>query len=355
MRKLWPVVLVLFFLGACAPATLSKSQLPPEVEMGYGHYPVLPIKHMMTAGEVQRFGLEVGKLEKDTLVFNHYRALGPDGGWKAEILKAGTWVAKDKSGRVWYKLDCANRLYQPVRVCPVCPAGWNPFGSGGPRWPWWLPWLAALPLLGLLAWLLGGRKREEESSLPGNGDGGGHGPGGPREDPHLGIDPAVRPPAPVDPNADRRAALERDVAVATTAAEAYEVEAARLRGQFDPAGDPDKEIALLGRIVVEEEAGKAARESATAKQAELDALGVATPPSPPVQPAPAPAPAPQPAPAPDPPTDDKATLLASLRRAEKEAGVRHRAIRVAIDALEKGAMTPAEARAWLQKLGVTLA
>lgn len=342
------VLTVVFFLGACAPTTAPTTQRPPEGEMKYDLYPLISQKHVMTEAEVQKLGLRVGKLEKPTFVFNHYRALGPKGGWKDEVLPAGTGVAQDDSGRAWYKLDCANRLFEPVSVCPICPIGSSPFGGGG-RLPWLLPLLLLLPLLGLLGWLLGrwvGQRqrppKRREPPPPGNGNGGNG-----RGDPVLGPLDRGQPPAapPVDPYAARRAALEREIVEHTAKADQHKAEAARLSQEGRAATDDAEAERKLREAYVVRQAAVAARESAAAKQAELDALGL--PPAPPT-------PVPQPAPTPAPP-NDKVKLLVSLRTAEKKAGIRHRALRVVADALEADAISPAEARQWLGKLGITLA
>ena len=47
-------------------------------------------------------------------------------------------------------------------------------------------------------------------------------------------------------------------------------------------------------------------------------------------------------------------MLAALRAAEQKAGIHPRALRVAIDALEQGVMTPEEVRGWLGKFSITL-
>lgn len=351
------ILLSLLFVGACAKAPVSTLPAVPSVDvLQLDRYPLIPVKRPMLADEVQRLGLQPARLEKDTFVFNHYRGFcggkEPCGKW--EWLKAGTWVAVDKDGRPWYRLDCSNRLYVvsvggAVGVGP--PLAGDNGNDRGPSglWPWGgLGLLGLLGLVGLLG-LLGRRRQEEAPPRPPTGNGG----NGHRPDPDLPGPAAFRPPQPapapappaVDQAAARRVALEREVAEQTAAAERHKAEAARLRGQFNPVGDPDVGIAVLGRVAAEDAAAKAAREAAAARQAELNTLG----------PPPAPVPtAPQPAPTSAPPSDDKAGLLATLRAKEKEAGIRRRALRVAIDSLEGELMTPDEVRGWLQKLGITL-
>lgn len=271
MRRVWffigLLLSVVFFLGACAPSTAP--QLPPDSEMKHDSYPILPKKHAMTVDEVQKFGLQVGKLKKDTLVFNHYRVLGSKGGWKDEVLPAGTGVAQDAEGRAWYKLDCANRLYVPV---PHGPAWW-PFGSAGPRWPWWLPWfLLLLPFFGLLGWLLARRQgggQRPPPPPPENRGGNDHG-----GDPDLPGPAALRPSVP-----SRPASAPALDPVATAKATAAGV----LGTTPDPKSDGVK--TLVARV------GKIETDLADVK-AELTKLGEAPVTLPAVAPVPPPAPAP---------------------------------------------------------------
>lgn len=374
----WLVAILLFplLLGVLSGPSQSQQSTPSPswAEFNLERYPIVPVKREMTDAELAKLGLTRVKLEQPLFVFNHYRALCPKGQvcGKWEWLEAGVEVAQDADGRAWYRVNCANRLYVPVGASPA----WFPFGGPGGRWPWWLPWLLLLPLLGLLGYLVGRlRERgrwEPPRPRPENGNGG-NGNGGPdlpgpasfrRADTNGGTTTQPQPPAPTVDRAAaaRRAALEREVSELRSKAEAHEAKTKELREGFNPAGDPDAGIALLGQIAAEDKAAKAAREAAAAKALELVRLGAAAA-MPPAPSKPTPTPAPQPAPtstpAPPqpsaPPPDNKATMLASLRTAEKKAGIRHRALRVAIDALEQGTMTPDEVQGWLQKLGITLA
>lgn len=285
------LLLAALLLGACAPsaAPTQPSPSPSYDEFALDRYPLIAEKRPMTDADRIRFNLHRATLGVRTYFFNHYRGLCPKGQvcGKWEWLEAGTEILQDADGRAWYKADCANRLFEPVPAqCPVCKfIGWTPFGGPGSNWPWWLPWFLLLPLLGLLVWLYRRRGEEREwREPPPNGKGNGNGrpdlpgpaafrQGG--EATKAATKAAPTPTPAVDPVAARRAELEREVAVANSKAEAHEAKVTELRGQLDPAGDPDAGITILGQIKAESEKAKTAREAAVAKKTELDALGPA--------------------------------------------------------------------------------
>lgn len=170
LNRLVILTLTVFALFFTLTACVSKPQTqqpptPPEPEqtrlvvpngwLQIETYPILTNKLVMDDETIKSLGLQRAKLATQTLVFNHYRELGRDrkGGWRHEILPAGTEVAVDRDGRAWYKLDCSNRLYAPVereRTVTQPPA--KP-GSGNGDWsPWWL--LLPAGLLVVLLWLL---------------------------------------------------------------------------------------------------------------------------------------------------------------------------------------------------------
>lgn len=181
MKRFMLAVLTLAMLSVALVACGSKPQaqvqpapevtklVVPEKWLQIERYPVIARKHVMTDAELEQLGLRRDTLKMPTLFFNHYRELGRNkkGGWRHEILPAGTMVAVDKNGRSWYKIDCSNRLYAPVErersTAPQAGSDKGKSDGSGKSNDGWSPWWLLLPLTavgGMMWWLWWGSKDE---------------------------------------------------------------------------------------------------------------------------------------------------------------------------------------------------
>lgn len=84
----------------------------------------------LSVKEQDRLGLAPGRLERPTVVQNHFRNIRPAdrGRFVLETLPAGTPVLVDKKGNIRYKADCGNRV---VEIEPPPSNG----GLGGVHYP----------------------------------------------------------------------------------------------------------------------------------------------------------------------------------------------------------------------------
>lgn len=76
-------------------------------------YPIFEAEKPLTVTQIADMHLQPLRLEKPTVVQNHFRRLqGKEGRFVIETLSIGTIVLIDENGNIRYKADCGNRLIE---------------------------------------------------------------------------------------------------------------------------------------------------------------------------------------------------------------------------------------------------
>lgn len=113
-------VLVLAVLETASAQPIIKGSFAEPVGAELDKFPIKTGR--LSAKEQAELGLSVKKLDKPTVVQNHFRNIRPtdNGRFVLENLPVGTPVLVDKVGKLRYKADCGNRIVE-VASCSQCP------------------------------------------------------------------------------------------------------------------------------------------------------------------------------------------------------------------------------------------
>ncbi|KND47660.1 MAG: hypothetical protein AB201_01860 [Parcubacteria bacterium C7867-006] len=105
------LVLLVFLSATNAFAQKGEYAVPKDAQLE--QYPVLEANKPLTVVQIADMHLHPIRLDKPTVVQNHFRGLhGKEGRFVVETLPKGTLVLVDENNNLRYKEDCGNRLVE---------------------------------------------------------------------------------------------------------------------------------------------------------------------------------------------------------------------------------------------------
>ena len=104
---------VLLVLLSATSVFAQKGEFAVPQDAQLDKYPILETNKPLTVMQIADMHLHPVRLEKPTVVQNHFRGLhGREGRFVVETLPKGTLVLLDENGNLRYKEDCGNRLVE---------------------------------------------------------------------------------------------------------------------------------------------------------------------------------------------------------------------------------------------------
>ncbi len=113
MRTARSLAFVLLVLFSATSVFAQKGEYAVAKDAQLDKYPVLEANKPLTVMQIADMHLHPVRLEKPTVVQNHFRGLhGKEGRFVVETLPKGTLVLVDENNNLRYKEDCGNRLVE---------------------------------------------------------------------------------------------------------------------------------------------------------------------------------------------------------------------------------------------------